>query len=49
MFEIEEHKLYAIAVNWNKILSHLYLMIKKEEVDNDDDEYRLHYIVKHVW
>ncbi len=43
MFEAENHKLYTMTANWNKLRSHLYAMIKEEDDSN------LHYIIDVMW
>ena len=44
MFEVEGHKLYTIAINWNKIRSYLYSM-----ANETDDETDLQHIVDVIW
>ena len=44
MSETEEHKLYTIVVNWNKIQSHLYAMTHET-----NDETNLNHIVTITW
>lgn len=43
MSEAEDHKIYTVAANWNKIRAHLYSMA------DEDEDADLHHIAKVIW